>query len=95
MTFHYPVRHIAIKSMTPQRAGHPAHRLARVPPPPGEPRPSNFVFAHNPRFPVCTPHFQIHIQALLQPVGRGGPGLLGGTVVLVTAGGDSAVSLGA
>ena len=26
MTFHYPVRHIAIKSVTPQRAGHPAHR---------------------------------------------------------------------
>lgn len=23
MTFHYPVRHIAIKSMQPQRAGHP------------------------------------------------------------------------
>lgn len=84
MTFHYPVRHIAIKSMQPQRAGHPpTHGI--MPDPLVASQSSNLFIVTTTRPHVhthlCTP--SIHDTVQLRPACG------------AAACGDSAMSLGA
>lgn len=88
MTFHYPVRHIAIKSVKPQRAGHlPAPRPLHAEPP-GELPPLRLQPGASGA--PTSRYIFVWVQSIMQC--SSGP--LGGTVAPGDSGGDSTVSRG-